>query len=498
MEETMATTTAARPTVLIRRINGERFTPLSLAKKLGATALLESASFQRGRERFSFLLLKEAFRVFQKGEELFMKRDGATLALRGRVGGRTAGATGAAGAAGATGDILDVLSHFARQHEVTTEPFPLPAGGIGFLSYEYCRRFDTIRVQERPDPLGLPDAMFLFGNLFLVFDHYTDTISLVGLNYREKEIDLERALDEAERRINDLDFNFMAPARTDWSVERLLREDDHAAYLRGVEAVKEQIVRGNLLQGVLSRRMQVRTDMPAIEAYRALRSGNPSPYMFYLDFVEFQLFGASPEVHVKARDGKVAIRPLAGTRRRGAGPAEDAALEKELLSDAKERAEHLMLVDLGRNDLGRVCRSGTVSVDSFMEVERYSHVMHMVSAVSGELEDGVDAMDALRATFPAGTVSGAPKVRAMEIIDELEPVRRGPYAGAIGYLSYSGDLDSCIYIRTTLIRGDRAYLQAGAGIVADSDPDSEYRETQNKAGAMLRAIELATAQEEWE
>jgi len=479
----MATTTAARPTVRIRRINGERFTPLSLAKKLGAAALLESASFQRGRERFSFLLLKEAFRIFQKGEEMFMKRDGATLALRGKAAGKPPSSAG---------DILDVLSHFARQHEGTADPFPLPAGGIGFLSYEYCRRFDTIHLQERPDPLGLPDAMFLFGNLFLVFDHYTDTISLVGLNYREKEIDLERALDEAERRINDLDFNFMAPARSDWSVERLPRGDDRGddreTYLRGVEAVKDQIVRGNLLQGVLSRRMQVRTDMPAIEAYRSLRSGNPSPYMFYLDFGEFQLFGASPEVHVKARDGKVAIRPLAGTRRRGAGPAEDAALERELLADPKERAEHLMLVDLARNDLGRVCAPGSVEVTELMEVERYSHVMHIVSHVEGKLALGKTGLDALRATFPAGTVSGAPKIRAIEVIDSLEPVRRGFYAGVVAHVESDGSLDSCISIRCALKRGDVVTLQAGAGVVADSVPQKEYDETEAKLGALARAL----------
>jgi len=475
----MAVTTAARPTVAVRKINGERFTPLSLAKKLGAVALLESASFQRGRERFSFLLLKEAFRVLQKGDEMFMKRDGTTLALKGRPRGTPASAPG---------DILDVLAHFARQHEGITEPFPLPTGGIGFLSYEYCRRFDTIRLQDRPDPLGLPDAMFLLGSLFLVFDHYTDTITLVALNYREKEIDLDRALDEAESRINDLDFNFMAPVKKDWTVQRLPREDDREGYLRGVEAVKEQIVKGNLLQGVLSRRLQVRTDMPAIEAYRALRSGNPSPYMFYLDFGDFQLFGASPEVHVKVRDGEAAIRPLAGTRRRGATPAEDAAREKELLADPKERAEHLMLVDLARNDLGRVCVPGSVQVTELMEVERYSHVMHIVSHVEGKLAEGKSGLDALRATFPAGTVSGAPKIRAVEVIDALEPVRRGFYAGVVAHVESDGSLDSCISIRCAVRQGDLVTLQAGAGIVADSVPEKEYEETEAKLGALARAF----------
>ncbi len=467
----MSTAATVQPAVMIRKINGERFTPLSLAKKLGAAALLESASFQRGRERYSFLLLKEAFRIFQKGDDMFMGRDGATLALRTK-----------------SGDILDVLSHFSRQHDGREASFPLPTGGIGFLSYEYCRRFDTIKLRDRPDPLGLPDALFLFGSVFLVFDHYTDTISLVGMNYREKEIDIERALDETERRINDLDFNFMAPARTDWKIERLPREDDRESYLSGVRAVKEQIVQGNLLQGVLSRRMQVRTDMPAIEAYRSLRTVNPSPYMFYLDFGDFQLFGASPEVHVKVRDGTAAIRPLAGTRRRGAHSAEDAALEKELLADPKERAEHLMLVDLARNDLGRVCQPGTVEVTQLMEVERYSHVMHIVSHVEGKLAEGRTGIDALRATFPAGTVSGAPKIRAIEVIDSLEPVKRGFYAGVVAHVESDGSLDSCISIRCGVKQGDIVTLQAGAGVVYDSVPEKEFEETEAKLGALARAL----------
>jgi anthranilate synthase component 1 len=457
--------------VTIRTMNGERFTPLSLAKKLGAKALLESASFQRGRERYSFLLLKEAFRVYQRGDQYFMDRDGTTLTLKTR--GK---------------DILDVCAHFSGQHDGRSDPFPLPTGGLGYLSYEYCRRFDTIHLKDRNDPLGLPEAMFLFGSVFLVFDHYTDTIALVGVNYREKEIDIDAALDEAEHRINDLDFNFMAPARSDWTVEKLPRQDDREQFLSGVEAVRDQIVRGNLLQGVLSRRVQVRTDMPAIEAYRTLRSMNPSPYMFYMDFGGFQLFGASPEVHVKARDGRATIRPLAGTRRRGGSAAEDAALEKELLADPKERAEHLMLVDLARNDLGRVCAPGSVEVTQFMEVERYSHVMHIVSNVEGRLADGMTGRDALRATFPAGTVSGAPKIRAIEVIDALEPHQRGFYAGVVAHVESDGSLDSCIAIRSAVKQGDIVTLQAGAGIVYDSVPETEYQETESKLRALSRAL----------
>ena len=457
--------------VLIRVINGERFTPLSLAKKLEARALLESASFHRGKERYSFLLVREAFRVFQKGEEFFMARDGTTLALKTKA-----------------RDILDVLSHFSGQHEGLATAFPLPTGGIGFLSYEYCARFDTIRLREKPDPLALPDAMFIFGNVFLVFDHYTDTITLVGLNYRQKSIDLARALDETEARINDLDFNFMAPNARAWPVEVVPRPDDHDAYLAGVEAVRHEIIKGNLLQGVLSRRVELKTTMPAIEAYRALRSLNPSPYMFYLDFQDFQLFGASPEVHVKAKDGRAMMRPLAGTRRRGATAEQDRALEKELLADEKERAEHLMLVDLARNDLGRVCEPGSVEVPEFMEVERYSHVMHIVSQVEGRLREDKNGLDALRATFPAGTVSGAPKIRAVEVIDSLEREKRGFYAGVVAHVESDGSLDSCITIRSALKQGDRMILQAGAGIVYDSVPEKEFQETEAKLGALARAI----------
>ena len=232
--------------------------------------------------------------------------------------------------------------------------------------------------------------------------------------------------------------------------------------------------------------------MPAIEAYRALRTGNPSPYMFYLDFGEFQLFGASPEVHVKVRDGTAAIRPLAGTRRRGADAAEDARREQELLSDPKERAEHLMLVDLARNDLGRVCAPGTVTVTQLMEVERYSHVMHIVSHVEGTLAPGRTGLDALRATFPAGTVSGAPKIRAIEVIDSLEPVRRGFYAGVVAHVESDGSLDSCISIRCALKQGDIVTLQAGAGVVYDSVPEKEFEETEAKLGALARALGMET------
>jgi anthranilate synthase component 1 len=264
-----------------------------------------------------------------------------------------------------------------------------------------------------------------------------------------------------------------------------------AQYEAGVERIREYIYAGDAFQVVLSQRFSTPIDVSAFAVYRGLRAVNPSPYMYYIAFDDFALCGSSPEPLVTVQDGRVETRPIAGTRRRGASPAEDRRLIDDLRADEKERAEHVMLVDLGRNDLGRVCVPGSVTVDEFMGMELYSHVIHMVSNVSGTLLEGLTPADALKAAFPAGTVSGAPKVRAMQIIDELETVRRGPYAGAIGYLSYGGDLDTCICIRTVVVKGGTAYLQAGAGIVADSEPAREYEETRNKAAALLRAVELA-------
>jgi anthranilate synthase component 1 len=264
-----------------------------------------------------------------------------------------------------------------------------------------------------------------------------------------------------------------------------------ACFAAGVRRAKEYIRRGDIIQTVLSQRLQTHMPLSGFELYRALRRVNPSPYMYYLNCGEVKLIGASPEVMVRCESGIAEVRPIAGTRRRGATEREDRILAHQLLADPKERAEHVMLVDLGRNDLGRVCRFGSVKVSEFMMIERYSHVMHIVSNVRGRLASGKTVYDLLRATFPAGTVTGAPKIRAMEIIDELEPARRGPYAGCVGYFSFSGNLDACITIRTIILKKGIAYIQAGAGIVADSQPQREYRETLSKARALLAAIELA-------
>ena len=453
-----------------KTISAERFTPVTLARKLDARVLLESASFMKGRERYSILLVREAFCVRETSAGVFLVRDGTQARLP-----------------DPEQDILDVLSSFAAEHAGAAFDFPFPAGGIGFLSYEYASRFDTVRLQERPDVLGLPQAAFLFGHLFAVFDHYVDSVTLLGVNYDGYQIDLDAAIDVAMARINDMDFNFMAPSRHRGEAE-VVDDGDPPRYMAGVKEIREEIIAGNLLQGVLSRRLAVRTDLPALEAYRNLRHTNPSPYMFYLRYDGFELFGASPEVHVRCRQGRAILRPIAGTRRRGADRAEDAALAAELLGDEKELAEHLMLVDLGRNDLGRVCVPGSVEVTELNAIEHYSHVMHIVSQVEGNLFPDRDGIDALRATFPAGTVSGAPKIRAMEVIDRLEAAPRSFYAGVVGYVEPDGSLDTCIAIRCGLKKDGVMVLQAGAGVVFDSSPERELEETDEKLRALVRAL----------
>ena len=489
----MSNTIMSNSDVLLRTIPGERFTPYTLARKLNAKVLLESASFHRGRERYSILLLKPAFTIQERKGDITMTRDGRRFRLH---------STGR--------DILDVLRYFADQHAeaahaappgdagayvsrtsrlpvVRAHPFPFPVGGIGYLSYEYAAQFDTVRLHPKADSLDLPDAYFVFGHVFVVFDHYTDSLTLVGVNYREHRIDLEEALDETERRIDDLDFNFMAVSRSRPNAT-VCGSGDEEWYLDGVEFLRGEIIKGNLFQAVLSRRLVIETELPALEAYRSLRSSNPSPYMFYLDYGDFQLFGASPEVHVKVADGRAAMRPIAGTRRRGRDHREDVALQEELLADEKELAEHLMLVDLARNDLGRVAEAGSVEVTERNVIEHYSHVMHIVSQVEADVRPGLTGADAVRATFPAGTVSGAPKIQAMETLDALESETRGFYAGIVGYVEPGGTLDSCISIRSAVKKGGRLVLHAGAGVVYDSVPQSEFEETQNKLRALAAAV----------
>ncbi|TVR28965.1 MAG: anthranilate synthase component I [Spirochaetaceae bacterium] len=462
---------AHRSDGIIKILPGERYTPYALAKKLQAAAILESSSYQKGRERYSILMVDEAFRIEQRADRVLMIADGKRYRIK-----------------GAGRDILEVLRYFADQHTPPHQDFPFPSGGIGYLSYEFAARCDSISFRAKADPLQLPDAAFIFGHVFLIFDHYTDLLYLIGLNYKQHQVDLQRAVADVERRITDLNFNYLQDETVDYPVSIEAEHAEREQFLSGVESVKREIIAGNLLQGVLSRRLRISTAMPAIEAYRRLRTANPSPYLFYVDFGSYQIFGSSPEVHVKVRDGEVRMRPIAGTRRRGADRAEDQRLEAELLADPKERAEHLMLVDLARNDLGRVCEAGSVVVHKYMTVQRFSHVMHIVSQVRGQLSSGRSGEDAVRATFPAGTVSGAPKIRAIEVIDALEREPRRFYAGLVGYLEPGGNLDTCITIRSALKQGATLVLQAGAGVVYDSVPEREYEETGEKLRALAHAV----------
>ena len=376
---------------------------------------------------------------------------------------------------------------------------PFSSGAVGYAGY------DTVRYAEHlPNPPAddrqLPDLTFAFYDRMVVFDHINKTMDVVAMARTDvPAAELKSAYDDACGLVDDLVARLTTPSdslqpadiqtagEVSISYESNFSPDEFQAAVR---KCVEYIHAGDVFQVVISQRLSLDIDVPPFEIYRTLRVVNPSPFMFYLRTPSVTLVGSSPEVMVRVVDGKVTVRPLAGTRPRGATEEEDRRLAEELLADPKERAEHVMLVDLGRNDVGRVAKYGTVELTDVMTIERYSHVMHISSNVEGQLAEGKDAFDALRVCLPAGTVSGAPKVRAMEIIDELEPHRRGPYAGAVGYVDFSGNMDTCIALRTIVVDDKRAYVQAGAGIVADSIPANEYQETLNKANGLLRAIEI--------
>ena len=369
-------------------------------------------------------------------------------------------------------------------------------GLVGYFGYDSVRYFEP-RLGPAPgeDVLGVPDILLMRSEEVVVFDNLRGALFLV-VHVDPTE---EGVLMRAEQRLEALESQLRAPlsepAHTVYG-EPVDENDFHHefpqdAFKAGVETIREYILAGDVMQVVPSQRMSCPFQAPALDLYRALRYLNPSPYMFYLDLEDFHIAGSSPEILARAEQGRTTVRPLAGTRKRGANEAEDLALEKDLLADPKEIAEHLMLIDLGRNDIGRVSKAGKVEVSDQMVVERYSHVMHIVSNVDGELREDLGPLDVLRATFPAGTLSGAPKIRAMEIIDELEPTKRGVYGGAVGYIGFNGDMDTAIAIRTAVIKDQRLYVQAGAGIVADSVPQSEWDETMNKARAIFRAVNMA-------
>ncbi len=378
---------------------------------------------------------------------------------------------------------------------------PFAGGAVGVFAYDLVRTVEPLGPPN-PDPVGVPDLALMMTDALVVFDHLKHTVTVIANVYADE--DLELSYRQARETIAEVRGRLRRPVPTPTLppaanraapsfTSNMSRERFEAVVAR----IIEYIYAGDAFQVVPSQRWSAPVDVEAFSIYRGLRAVNPSPYMYFLDFGDFEIAGASPEPLITVSGRQVSTRPIAGTRPRGRTPEEDAQMAAELLADEKERAEHVMLVDLGRNDLGRVCEYGTVAVESFMAVENYSHVMHIVSSVIGRLRPDVGALDALRSVLPAGTLSGAPKVRAMQIIDEMEPVKRGGYGGAIGWVSYTGELDTCIHIRTVVIKDGVAHIQAGGGTVADAKPDYEYRESEAKARAVRQAIELAVAQPDW-
>ncbi len=464
---------------LRRRVPADLETPVSAflrLKRTGAAFLLESV--ERGIQvgRYSFIGISPFARLSLKDDAVEISR-GAVREVRPLEG----------------ADPLFYVKQELERSRIGLADLPGPFGGaVGYLSYDVARYFEDL-PEIRSDPLGLPDYVFMFPSALLIFDHVTSEIEIAVL---PRDGDPRRAYERARAELDSICAALSAPLplRSGPDVgTRIGRSRDTSSnvskeeFESRVERAKKFIRAGDAFQIVLSQRLQGETDVDPFQIYRALRILNPSPYMFYIDFEEFQLIGSSPEALVKLEGRRASLCPIAGTRPRGATPAGDDALETELRSSEKERAEHVMLVDLGRNDLGRVCGPGSVATESLMHVEKYSHVMHLVSRITGTLLEGRDMFDLLRAAFPAGTLTGAPKIRAMEIIGELEGEKRGPYGGAVGYFNPRGDMDMCITIRTIVMKGTKYYAQAGAGIVADSSPEAEYFETLDKIEALEKA-----------
>lgn len=469
---------------LFREILADQDTPVSAFAKIdhGPSAyLLESIQGGEKWARYSFLGSGSPLVIYEDRGDLCVKKGSDRRRIPSR------------------GAPLDRLREILETYRPVTVP-DLPrfvGGAVGYLGYDMVRTFEDLPFR-RKEHFDIPDFAFLLTETLLIFDNVSQKIKVVANAHVKSpsERDIRSAYRDATGRIEAMIARIRRPLRRvkprrRRSPIRFTTNMSKADFEKIVSRAQEYIKAGDIFQCVLSQRWETSLQAPPFQLYRALRLVNPSPYMYYLRIAGVELVGSSPEILVRCEDGLVSVRPIAGTRRRGATMDEDAELERRLLADAKERAEHIMLVDLGRNDIGRVAERGSVHVESLMNVERYSHVMHMVSNVTGKLCLNKTVYDVLKACFPAGTVSGAPKIRAMEIIEELEPTRRGPYAGAVGYVSFSGNMDMCINIRTVVVSRRRAFIQAGAGIVADSNPEHEYEETCNKSRAMMKAIELA-------
>jgi anthranilate synthase component 1 len=469
---------------LMREVLADLDTPLSVYLKLARgpySYLFESVQGGEKWGRYSIIGLPARTLMRVTGNAVTVEQDGKVLERE------------------TVADPLEYVRRFQARFRVPQVPgLPRFTGGlVGYFGYETVRFMEPrLGSLEKPDEIGAPDLLLMVSDEVVVFDNLKGKLYVVI----HADPSIAGAYEHANRRLDELVAALgdalprVGPvAGTAVDEGDFVSDFTQQGFERAVDKSLEYIRAGDIMQVVLSQRLSIPYRAAPLDLYRALRTLNPSPYMYFVDLGGFHIVGSSPEILVRLEDGTVTVRPIAGTRPRGRDEAGDRRLEEELLADPKERAEHIMLMDLGRNDIGRVAKIGSVRVTDRMVIERYSHVMHIVSNVTGELKDGMDAIDVLRATFPAGTVSGAPKVRAMEIINELEPVKRGVYSGAVGYLSWSGNMDTAIAIRTAVIRGDKLYIQAGAGIVADSVPRNEWNETMNKARAIFRAVALASA-----
>ncbi len=490
--EEFARLAAQAPCVPVyRQLTGDGLTPVSAFRKIERSApsfLFESVVGGEKVGRFSFLGTEPFLRFEARGREVRI-----TDPLDPEPASWTP-----------TEDpFRDLEALLAKYKAVQLPGLPRFSGGaVGYAAYDAVRYTEHL-PDAPPDDRGLPDLSFALYDRMVLFDHIRKTILVVAHAHLGPGTDLRAAFDEAAARVDELVGRLAMPGPElpldDIDTDGPVTIERQSNFTReGYEAVvrhcQEYIQAGDIFQVVPSQRFRVETTAQAFDIYRTLRVVNPSPFLFHLNFGDFQLIGSSPEILVRVEDGTVTVRPLAGTRRRGRDEAEDRRLAEELLADPKERAEHIMLVDLGRNDVGRVAEPSTVELSDLMKVERYSHVMHITSTVTGKLAEGKTTFDALRAGLPAGTVSGAPKIRAMQIIDEVEPKRRGPYAGAVGYIDFTGNMDTCIALRTLVLIGQTAYVQAGGGVVHDSVPGDEYDETVNKASGLLKAIEIAQTQ----
>lgn len=456
---------------VMKEINADELTPISIFHSVGGRnkCLLESSYGFGNSGRYSFICMDPYMTIKGQGKETTVEKDGEKECIN--------------------FDALTVMKKYIKHNYFSAGlKVPFLGGAIGYVGYDSIRNYERL-PDNNPDEIGLPESYLMFYKRVICYDHMKHTLMVIYNVHNKNTENFDTVADNLEKLIVEIKSNNISiPLGEKGEPQQVQSNFSKEEYCELVDKAKEYIKAGDIFQVVLSQRFKVKQRCSAFEVYRRLRSKNPSPYLFYIDFEDFQIVGSSPESLVSVRGGRVTTNPIAGTRPRGKNEEEDEKLKEELMADEKERAEHVMLVDLGRNDIGKVSRFGTVELDRFMDVDYYSHVMHIVTTVSGKLKEDMDCFEALKACAPAGTVSGAPKIRAMEIIDELENVRRGLYAGAVGYFSYDGNMDVCIAIRTIIFKDEIGYVQAGAGIVFDSNPVTEYEETFNKARALIEVI----------